>query len=117
MRHFVNPRSRPRPILETPWADRELEAARRFVSGHLDARQFTRDLLHARHESIAADEYKVADFENLLNDLWFAIDTHNDYDELREPDEFDDGQLRDVVTGYLAGWDAGTWAPDPRWAG
>ena len=41
---------------------------------------------------------------------------HNDYDDLREPDEFDDTQLLEVVTGYLADWDAGTWEPDPRWA-
>jgi hypothetical protein len=73
--------------------------------------------LHARHESIHADEYTVADFEDLLNDLWFAIDTHNEYDDLRKPDELDDAQLLDVVTGYLAEWDTGTWEPDQRWAG
>ncbi len=48
--------------------------------------------------------------------LWYAIDMHNEYDELREPDEFDDAQLLEVMTGYLADWDAGTWQPDPRWA-
>ena len=38
---------------------------------------------------------------------------HNEYDELREPDEFDDAQLLEVMTGYLADWDAGTWQFDP----
>jgi hypothetical protein len=41
---------------------------------------------------------------------------HNEYEELREPDEFDDVQLLEVLTGYLADWDAGTWRFDPRWA-
>lgn len=98
-----------------PWADRELEIARRFARGDLSPTEFTAELLSARHQSIAAHEFLSDDFEGLVNDLWFAIDTHNEYDDLREPDEFDDAQLLDVVAGYLAAWDAGTWQPDPRW--
>lgn len=115
MRDLVQSPSRSRAIPETPWADREVEATRRFVGRDLDADRFIRDLLHARNESILASEYKSADFEGLLNDIWFAIDTHNGYDDLREPDEFDDAQLLAVITQYLADWDAGTWEPDPRW--
>jgi hypothetical protein len=66
---------------------------------------------------VGAREILVGDFENLLNDVWFAIDMHNDVDDIPEPDEFDDAQLREVVTGYLNDWDAGTWQPDPRWEG
>jgi hypothetical protein len=102
-------------MTEALWADRELDAARRFVCGDLNPRQFIRDLLRARHRSVVADEFTSRDFEGLLNDIWFAIDTHNEYDELREPDEFDDAQLLDVLSHYLADWDAGTWRRDPRW--
>jgi hypothetical protein len=115
LRDFALSRPRQRLIHETPWADLELDASRRFVRGDVDAGLFTRDLLHARGESIRAKEYKSGDFEALLNDMWFAIDMHNEYDELREPDEFDDAQLLEVITQYLADWDAGTWEPDPRW--
>jgi hypothetical protein len=90
---------------------------RRFVSMESDANSFIRDLLRARNRSVAAGEISSRDLEGLLNDVWFAIDMHNEYDDLREPDEFDDAQLLDVVTGYLASWDAGTWEPDPRWEG
>ena len=101
----------------TPWADRQLEAIRQFVRGDLQPREFTAELLSARHQSVGAREFLVGDFENLLNDVWFAIDMHNDVDDIPEPDEFDDAQLREVVTGYLNDWDAGTWQPDPRWEG
>lgn len=101
----------------TPWADRQLEAIRRFVRGDLQPRAFMAELLSARHQSVAAREILVGDFENLLNDVWFAIDMHNDVDDIPEPEEFDDAQLRDVVTGYLHDWDEGTWQPDPRWEG
>ena len=75
------------------------------------------ELLTARHQSVAAREILVGDFEDLLNDVWFAIDMHNDVDDIPEPDEFDDAQLLEVVTGYLNDWDAGSWQPDPRWEG
>jgi hypothetical protein len=71
--------------------------------------------LSARHQSVAAREILVGDFEYLLNDVWFAIDMHKDVDDIAEADDFDDAQLREVVTGYLHDWDAGTWQPDPRW--
>jgi hypothetical protein len=100
----------------TPWADRQLEVTRRFAQGELEARAFTTELLRARHRSVAEREVSPEDLEALLNDIWFCIDMHNDVDDVREPDEFDDAQLRDVLTGYLASWDAGTWGPDPRWA-
>jgi hypothetical protein len=102
-------------MTDTPWADQQLHATRRFARGDLDAREFICELLSARHESVAADEFLAGDFSELLNDVWFAIDMHNEYDDLREPDEFDDAQLLELVTRYLADWDAGTWEPDPRW--
>jgi hypothetical protein len=117
LRDLAQSRCRPRPMPDRPWAQQELQLTRRFVGRDLVANKFIRDLLHARNESIDAGEFKSADFEGLLNDIWFAVDTHNEYDDLREPDEFDDAQLLDVLTRYLADWDADTWEPDPRWAG
>jgi Bacterial self-protective colicin-like immunity len=107
LRDFALSRHKQQPVHETPWADRQLEVARLFVRGDLDARDFIGELLSARHESVTADEFMAGDFSVLLNDFWFAIDMHNEYDELREPDEFDDAQLREVLTRYLADWDAG----------
>lgn len=104
-------------MTDTPWAGRQLQAARRFVGRALNPREFIGELLSARHEGVAAGEIPVGDLEDLLNDLWFAIDMHNDFDDIPEPDEFDDAQLLEVLTRYLADWDAGTWEPDPRWAG
>jgi hypothetical protein len=103
-------------MADTPWTDLQVEVARRFVRDHLDAREFTGELLSARHESVVADEYMAGDLEALVSGFWFAIGTHNEYDELREPDEFDDAQLLAVLSQYVADWDAGTWQCDPRWA-
>ena len=104
-------------MTETPWAERQLQSIRRFVRGDLNPREFIEELLTARHQGVAAREIVVGDLEDLLNDVWFALDMHNDVDDIPEPDEFDDAQLLEVVTGYLADWDAGTWQPDPRWEG
>jgi hypothetical protein len=99
----------------TTWADRQLEVTRSFVHGAVGVKDFIEQLLKARHQTVAAGEVPPGDVEDLLNDIWFAIDMHNEYDDLRAPDEFDDAQLLEVITGYLAAWDAGTWECDPRW--
>ena len=98
-------------------AQEQLDLARGFVAHRSSATQFIASFLTARHAEIGAgscDDLVLLDF---LDDVWFAIDMHNEYDELREPDEFDDAQLLEVLTGYLRQWDAGTWQPDPRWEG
>lgn len=97
-------------------AQEELDLSRRFVAGELGAHDFIEQLLDARNDGIEAGGCDDLVLEALLDELWYAIDMHNEYDELREPDEFDDAQLLEVMTGYLADWDAGTWQPDPRWA-
>jgi hypothetical protein len=99
------------------WAREQLDVSRRFAAGNLTVGDFIVQLLHARNEAVDAGGSDDLVLLDMLNDVWFAIDTHNEYDELREPDEFDDAQLREVVTGYLNDWDAGTWQPDPRWEG
>jgi hypothetical protein len=99
------------------WAQEQLAVTRHFVAGGLSATDFTQQLLHARNEAVRAGGSSDLILLDLLNDVWFAIDTHNEYDELREADEFDDAQLLEVVSAYLADWDAGTWQPDPRWEG
>jgi hypothetical protein len=96
-------------------AQKQLEVSRAFVAGKLSARDFIEQLLRARNAAVAAGGGADLDLLDFLNDVWFAIDTHNEYDDLREPDEFEDAQLLEVVTGYLVAWDAGTWQPDPRW--
>ena len=97
------------------WAQEQLDVSRRFAAGNLEAGDFILQLLHARNEAVDAGGSDNLVLLDMLNDVWFAIDTHNEHDELRGPDEFDDAELREVVTGYLHDWDAGTWQPDPRW--
>lgn len=97
-------------------AQEQIDLTRRFVAGGLSTPQFVAPFMSARNAEIDAgssDDLALSDF---LDDIWFAIDMHNEYDELREPDEFDDAQLLEVLAGYLAAWDAGTWQFDPRWA-
>jgi hypothetical protein len=97
-------------------AQEQVDLSRQFVAGKLGPHAFIERFLTARNDGIDAgstDDLVLSDF---LDDIWYAIDMHNEYDELREPDEFDDAQLLEVMTGYLAHWDAGTWQFDPRWA-
>jgi hypothetical protein len=98
-------------------AQEQLDLSRRFVTGSLSVRDFVGPFLRARNAAVGAGGSDDLDLLDMLNDVWFAIDMHNEYDDLREPEEFDDAQLRDVVTHYLADWDAGIWQFDPRWAG
>ena len=98
------------------WAQEQLDLLRRFVAGGLTVTDFVGPFLHARNVGIDAGGSSDLVLLALLDDVWFAIDMHNEYEELREPDEFDDAQLLEVLTGYLADWDAGTWRFDPRWA-
>lgn len=97
-------------------AQEQLDLLRRFVVGKLSVPGFVQPFLHARNAGIDAGGCDDLVLLALLDDVWFAIDMHNEYDELREPDEFDDAQLLEVLNGYLANWDAGTWQFDPRWA-
>ena len=39
----------------------------------------------------------------------FDVDKHNAYDDLRQPDEFDDEDLRVIMARRLREWDAGTY--------
>lgn len=96
-------------------AQEQLDLSRRFIAGELSVPAFVEPFLCARNDEIDAGSCNELAFLDLLDDIWFAIDTHNEYDDLREPDEFDDAQLLELVTRYLADWDAGTWNPDPRW--
>jgi len=97
-------------------AQEQLDVSRRFVAGELGAHDFIEKFLDARDDGIVAGGCEDLVLMAFLDDIWFAIDMHNEYDELREPDEFDDAQLLEVLAGYLAAWDAGTWQFDPRWA-
>jgi hypothetical protein len=97
-------------------AHEQLDLLRRLVTGGLSVSEFDEPFLRARNAGIDAGGSDDLVLLDLLDDVWFAIDMHNEYDDLREPDEFDDAQLLEVLTRYLADWDAGTWQPDPRWA-
>jgi hypothetical protein len=96
-------------------AQEQLDLTRRFSAGELAVSDYVAPFMSARNDGIHAggcDDFVLLDF---LDDVWYAIDMLND-DDLRQPDEFDDAQLLEVLTGYLADWDAGTWQFDPRWA-
>jgi hypothetical protein len=92
-----------------PEAIEQVNLARRYVARETTAEDFIDDFLDGRHRWIAAIWHVGSEYEGLLNDLWFDVDRHNAYDDLREPDEFDDEQLRASVARRINDWDAGTY--------
>jgi hypothetical protein len=90
-------------------AGEQVQLARRFVSRELTTADFIEGFLEARHRWVAAIWNVGSDFEGLLNDVNFDVDRHNAYDDLRQPDEFDDEQLRVSIARRIRDWDAGTY--------
>lgn len=86
-----------------------VDLVRRYINREIPADDFVSDFLAARHRWIDATGYRLSDYEGLLNDLMFDVDRHNAYDDLREPDEFDDEQLRASMARRIRDWDAGTY--------
>src|SRR6476646_4812193 len=84
-----------------------VDLVRRYVNREITADDFVSDFLAARTRWIAATGYRLSEYERLLNDLMFDVDRHNAYDDLREPDEFDDEDLRASMARRLRDWDAG----------
>jgi hypothetical protein len=82
---------------------------RRYVHREITADHFVSDFLVARTRWIDALGNHHSEFTGLLDDLMFDIDRHNAYDDLREPDEFDDEGLRVSMARRLRDWDAGTY--------
>ena len=90
-------------------AGEQVQLARQLVAREMTAAAFIDGFLEARHRWIAAIWNVGSDFEGLLNDLNFDVDRHNAYDDLRQPDEFDDEDLRVSVARRIRDWDAGTY--------
>jgi hypothetical protein len=86
-----------------------VDLVRRYVNREITADDFVSDFFAARERWIEALGNRLSDYEGLLNDLWFDVDRHNAYDDLREPDEFDDEDLRASMARRLRDWDAGTY--------
>lgn len=94
------------------WALRQLELAHLFARCEINAVDFSRDVLAARHEELragATDNFALGRF---LDDVLYAIDDHNEFDDLRVPGELDDEQLREVVGRHLACWSDGKYESD-----
>ena len=86
-----------------------VDLVRRYVNREITADDFVSDFFAARHRWIDALGNQLSEYEGLLNDFWFDVDKHNAYDDLRQPDEFDDEGLRVVMARRLRDWDAGTY--------
>ena len=87
-----------------------VDLVRRYVNREITADDFVERL--PRCADIAGSTqlgYRHSEYEGLLNDLMFDVDRHNAYDDLREPDEFDDEDLRVSMARRLRDWDAGTY--------
>jgi hypothetical protein len=90
-------------------AAEHLDLVRRYVNREIATDEFVSDFFAARHRWIDALGNRLSEYEGLLNDMWFDVDRHNAYDDLREPDEFDDEGLRVSMARRLRDWDAGTY--------
>jgi Bacterial self-protective colicin-like immunity len=86
-----------------------VDLVRRYVNREITADDFVSDFIAARERWIEALGNRLSNYEGLLNDMWFDVDRHNAYDDLREPDEFDDEALRASMARRLRDWDAGTY--------
>ena len=86
-----------------------VDLVRRYVNREITADDFVTDFLTARDRWIDATGYHLSEYEGLLNDLMFDVDKHNAYDDLRQPDELDDEDLRVTMARRLRDWDAGTY--------
>jgi hypothetical protein len=86
-----------------------LDLVRRYVRGEITANDFVSEFFMARDRWIDALGNRLSQYEGLLNDLWFDVDRHNAYDDLRQPDELDDEGLRATMARRIRDWDAGTY--------
>jgi hypothetical protein len=86
-----------------------LQLVRRYVNGQITADDFVSDFLIARHRWIGALGNHHSAYLGLLDDLMFDVDKYNAYDDLRQPGEFDDEDLRTSMARRLRDWDAGTY--------
>jgi len=90
---------------------RQVDLCREFVSGALTATEFIDAFLalhYADRGQLVRGHYEL---QNWLGDVCLDIDLHNEYDEDRSPDEYDDDQLRAAVTERLRKSDEGTYPP------
>jgi hypothetical protein len=90
---------------------RQMELCRDFSASRSDARQFIREFLELHHQDNGLPAKGYLELDAWTGDIWFDIDLHNEYDEYRTPDEYDDDQLRAAVTERLRKWDEGTYPP------
>jgi hypothetical protein len=102
-------------VTSTVWTQREMALVRTYVEGSVLTDEFTRELIRVRVLRIDGDERPALVVEDFLDDVMYAINNHNEMDEHREPDQYDDNQLLEVITGYLRAWDEGTFEPDQQW--
>jgi hypothetical protein len=86
-----------------------VDHVRRYVNREVTADDFVSDFLAARHRWIEALGNRHSEYTGLLDDLMFDLDKHNAFDDLREPDEFDDEDLWVSMARRLRDWDAGTY--------
>ena len=86
-----------------------VDLVRRYVNREITADEFVGDFLAARDRWLDAMGSRQSEYTGLLDDLMFDVDRHNAYDDLRQPDEFDDEDLRVIMARRLRDWDAGTY--------
>lgn len=97
--------------------EQRMQLCRDFVDGKATAANFIRDFLQP-HESSGrhwATTQAELDLDTFLGVVWYDVDKHNEYDDLREPEEFDDAQLHAAVAARLAAWDSGEYDPNVTW--
>jgi hypothetical protein len=97
--------------------ERQLELCRAFVTEAVNAHTFISDFLTMNRD-------RSGDFPATMAGLrlstWLGVvledvDNHNEFDDIREPGEFDDDQLRDAVREKLRLWDTGEYDPETMW--
>jgi hypothetical protein len=94
-----------------------LQLCRAFASGTAPGTEFISAFLALFNDP----DFRFAPTQEALNLstwlgwVWNDVDNHNEFDDIREPGEFDDDQLRDAVREKLRLWDTGEYDPETMW--
>lgn len=90
----------------------QLQLCRDYSTGKLGAHEFIDRfiwLYGVDYDRPGHEDFLLHDW---IGDVYVDLHLHNEFDEFRQLDEWDDEQLRSAIADRLVRWDAGTY-PSP----
>ncbi|MQY20699.1 colicin immunity domain-containing protein [Nocardia macrotermitis] len=93
---------RPDDVVAGAGIDEQLELMRAVVDGDLTATQFAREWHAAHRRSLNSGEKISAQFENVLNEVFYAIEEYAIDPENKQDTDISDQELISIVRDALA---------------